>query len=91
MRDYLRVVLRTTLWSTVAFALLGALAGAWLAFQRVPLIAEPGPKPADLSDYAFWIPAFAVPTALIGVIVGVVSGTLVFLVRRSERHASSPR
>jgi hypothetical protein len=91
MREYLRTVLRTTLWSAMAFALLGTLAGAWLMVHRVPLIAEPGPKPAALSSYAFWIPALAIPTALVGVVVGILSGTLVFWVRRSERHVSSQR
>jgi len=89
MRDYLRFVLRVTLRLTLVSTLVGVLLGVICMFNREPIIADSGAKPAELSYYAFWIPVSGLLFAGLGLAVGVVVGSVVFLVRRRRTTSSS--
>jgi hypothetical protein len=68
-------------WAGV-WALLGLLVGITLMLSKYPLIAEPGPRPHDLSDYAFWVPLTSVGLGLFGFALGFLFSSLMALTER---------
>src|SRR5690349_3673443 len=82
MRAYLRFTVRAVLWASLCPGALGVLIRVLFMFGKVPPIAESGAKPTEVSWYSFWIPIWGVFMLAIGSIVGLVGGSLLFLVRR---------
>ncbi len=72
-------VLRVTLRWSLAWTILGAIAGILMMLGKVPPIAESGRKPDDLWFYAFWIPIFAVAAGVLGFALGLLFSVLMAL------------
>src|SRR5262245_523813 len=72
-------VLGVTLRWSIAWTMLGTIAGILMMLARVPPIAESGAKPDDLWFYAFWIPIIAVATGVLGLAMGLVFSVLMAL------------
>src|SRR5215475_1993630 len=75
-------ILRVTARWSVAWTILGTIAGILMMLARVPPIAESGAKPSELWFYAFWIPIFAVAAGVFGFAMGLLFSVLMALTAR---------